>query len=374
MCTNVVIYGITTEGYSLACMMSLKGANVHIIDESTSSAIHIKTEIAKIYPTISSLREDEPLLSMTPIDIAISNSNYVFFAPLIRKTWHETKNEVRSKFKDAIESITKKSSIIYCLPTGFGGNDENISIIEHVTGLEIEKSLSYFYYPLSNAHKSQYIGSFNKKKDILLSNLLSISQKNFVQIQSAEQYHTIYIMSKFSKICSILEICKLIKDEKLKTDPSYLEYRDIYLDDMIYELYDLRSLGSSFENTPTLMYLINGSMKSISNYVKRLIDRIKFVLKKNDLKSSKTKITISWRINATEMRGDKFEMLYNIISKLRDHVVDVEAYTKQNIDLFHDDKTIIVIACSKHDYNEIIKRKKDNEIIIIKANPLCEIS
>jgi len=39
---KVVIYGLSTEGYALACQMALKGADVHIIDESTPSAISLK--------------------------------------------------------------------------------------------------------------------------------------------------------------------------------------------------------------------------------------------------------------------------------------------------------------------------------------------
>ena len=369
---NVVIYGITTESYSLACTMS-KNASVYIIDESNLMAIFITSEIASSYPTISSLLEDEPLLSMIPLDTAISNSRYVFFAPLIRKIESETTNEVRSKFKGVVGHMAEKSSMICCLPTGIGGNDENISILEHVTGFEVGKSISYFYYPLSSVHKPQFIGSFNKRNDNILSELLNVDQQNFVHIQAAEHYHVVYIISKFSKVCSILEVCKLIKDEKIKHDSSYLEYSDIYLDDIIYELYDLYSIKLSLDTTPAFMYLINGSIKSITNYVKRLIDVIKLILKKNDLKSSKTKIALSWKLDYTEIRGDKLEMLSNVVSKLRDYVVDVESYTKQNVNVYHTDKTLIVIACSKPDYDYIIKEKKDNHVIIIKANPLCEV-
>ena len=67
-------------------------------------------------------------------------------------------------------------------------------------------------------------------------------------------------------------------------------YEEIYLDNMLSGLFDLKSLGSSFEGTTSLMYLINGSVKGIDGYIKRLIDRIRMTLKKNDLKASKTKI------------------------------------------------------------------------------------
>ena len=44
MATKVVIYGLSTEGYSLACQIALNGGDVQIIDESTPSAISIKEE------------------------------------------------------------------------------------------------------------------------------------------------------------------------------------------------------------------------------------------------------------------------------------------------------------------------------------------
>jgi UDP-N-acetylmuramoylalanine-D-glutamate ligase len=88
---KVVVYGLSTEGYAMACQMAIKGADVSIIDESAPSAISLKSEIAKTYPNVSSLKEDEPLLSMEPIDIATSKAKYLFFAPRIRKTGQDIK-------------------------------------------------------------------------------------------------------------------------------------------------------------------------------------------------------------------------------------------------------------------------------------------
>ncbi len=105
--TKVVVYGLSTEGYSLASQMAIKGADVYIIDESTPSAISLKAEIAKTYPNVSSLKEDEPLLAMEPIDVAISKAQYLFFTPRIRKTGQDIKTEIHSKFKDAITPLKK---------------------------------------------------------------------------------------------------------------------------------------------------------------------------------------------------------------------------------------------------------------------------
>jgi len=373
--SKVVVYGLSTEGYAIASQMAMKGADVFIIDESNPSAISLKAEIAKIYPNVSSLKEDEPLLAMEPIDVAISKAQYLFFTPRIRKTGQDIKTEIHSKFKDATNSLQKNSSVIYTLPTGFGGNNENISLLEHVTGLEIGKQISYFYYPLEDLEKQpKIIGSFNGKEDPKLAELLLTGkkEKKFVAISSSEHFHAINVLSRFSSLCSILEVCKYAQDDLTKKDLSSDDLQEIYLDDMVTGLYDLKSLGSSFEGANTLMYLINGSVKGIDGYIKRLIDEIRATLKKNDLKASRTKIAISWTLDQHAMRGDKIEMLQNLTSRLRDYIGDVEAYEDPHLDLFHSDKTTIIVACSRSDFENIEKNKKDSNLIIVKANPLCE--
>lgn len=373
---KVVVYGLSTEGYAIACQMAIKGADVYIIDESTPSAISLKAEIAKTYPNVSSLKEDEPLLAMEPIDIAISKAQYLFFTPRIRKTGQDIKTEIHSKFKDATASLKKNSSVIYTLPTGFGGNNENISLLEHVTGLEVGKQISYFYYPLEDLNQQpKFIGSFNGKEDSVLADLLTTGkkEKKFVAISSSEHFHAINVLSRFSSLSSILEVCRYVQDDITKNDLSSDDFQEIFLDNMIGGLFDLKSLGSSFESANTLMYLINGSVKGIDGYIKKLIDEIRSTLKKNDLKASRTKIALSWTLDQHEMRGDKIEMLQNLTSRLRDYIGDVEAYEHPNSDLFHSDKTTIIVACSKTDFENIEKNKQDTNIIVIKANPLCEI-
>ncbi|MGY5141478.1 MAG: hypothetical protein ACW9WZ_00315 [Nitrosopumilus sp.] len=374
--SKIVVYGLSTEGYGIASQLAIKGADVYIIDESTPSAISLKAEIAKTYPNVSSLKEDEPLLAMEPIEVAISKADYLFFTPRIRKTGQDIKTEIHSKFKDAVAPMKKNSSVVFTLPTGFGGNNENISLLEHVTGLTVGKQISYFYYPLSDiSEQPKIIGSFNAKEDSVLSELLSTGkkEKKFSAISSSEHFHAINVLSRFSSLCSVLEVCKYAQDEITKKDLSTDDFQQTYLDNMIENLLDLKTLGTSFEGANTLMYLINGSVKGIDGYIKRLIDEIRSTLKKNDLKASRTKIAISWTIDQHSMRGDKIEMLQTLTSKLRDYIGDVEAYEDPNFDLFHSDKKTIVIACSQKDFETIEKSKQNSELIIVKANPLCEI-
>ena len=375
MVAKVVVFGLSTEGYNIACKMALNGADVQIIDESTPSAISIKKDIAKTYPTVQAIKDDEPLLSMTPIDVAISKAQFLFFVPILRKTGQDSKIEITSKFKEAVANLKKGSSLVYCLGTGFGGNSENMSLLEHVTGNKVGKNISYYYYPLSpNNELPDYVGANSIKSDEKLQSLLSNEEKlEFIGIPSSEYFHAINILKQFSVLTSILEICKFAKDKVSKSDLTTNELGEIFLDNMINGLFDLRSLSLSFEGANTLMYIINGSVKGIDSYIKRLIDEIRLVLKKNDLKASRTKILLLWTLDQHQMKGDKIEILQTLITKLQDYIGDVESL-ESPFDFFENEKTTIVVACSKSDYEYVQKNNKDNELIVIKANPLCELS
>ena len=375
MVAKVVVFGLSTEGYNIACKMALNGADVQIIDESTPSAISIKKDIAKTYPTVQAIKDDEPLLSMTPIDVAISKAQFLFFVPILRKTGQDSKIEITSKFKEAVANLKKGSSLVYCLGTGFGGNSENMSLLEHVTGNRVGKNISYYYYPLSpNNELPDYVGANSIKSDEKLQSLLSNEEKlEFIGIPSSEYFHAINILKQFSVLTSILEICKFAKDKVSKSDLTTNELGEIFLDNMINGLFDLRSLSLSFEGANTLMYIINGSVKGIDSYIKRLIDEIRLVLKKNDLKASRTKILLLWTLDQHQMKGDKIEILQTLITKLQDYIGDVESI-ESPFDFFENEKTTIVVACSKSDYEYVQKNNKDNELIVIKANPLCELS
>ena len=374
MATKVVIYGLSTEGYSLACQIALNGGDVQIIDESTPSAISIKEDIANSYPTVQALKDDEPLLAMTSIDAAISKAQVLIFAPKIRKTGQDIKIEINSKFKDAVSNIKKNCMVVYGLGTGFGGNSENMSLLEHVTGLKVGKNVSYFYYPLSKENISKsFIGSSDGKENESLKKLFSFNKNlNFLTLTSSEYFHAIDILKQFSNQTSILEVCKFAKDSATKSDLNSEKLGEIFLDDIIDGLFDLRSLNSSFEGASSLMYLINGSMKGIDGYIKRLIDETRLILKKNELKASRTKILLLWTLDQHEMKGEKIEKLQELELKLKDYIGDVESIS-QPADIFQNDKTTIVVVCSKSDLEYILKNNKDDEIIILKANPLCQL-
>jgi hypothetical protein len=379
--SSVAVYGLSTEGYRIASSIAIKGSKVSLIDESVRMAISLKPDIARTYPNVSSLVEDEPLLDLEPVDIAISNASYVYFAPKIRKVGPDVKGDVTTKFKDAIKALKRSASVVYMLPTGVGGNNENIALIEHITGMTVYKDISYYYLPMSSiagTGSETLIGSVKSKQDNNLSKMLddpdTRRKLKFMDINSAELAHVIKTLSHYSGMASILEICKKATDNSnIGSDLMRGSFADLYIDDVTGGLYDLRIIGSSLDGAGPLMYLVNGSIKGIEGYVKYLIDQIRSTLKKRDLKASRTKVAIAWTLDRHEMRGDKIELLSSLETKVKDYIGDVERHQGPTFELYHTDKTTIVIACSKADYEKVVSKNMANrDFIIMKANPLCE--
>ncbi len=379
--SSVAVYGLSTEGYRIASSIAVKGSKVSLIDESVRMAISLKPDIARTYPNVSSLVEDEPLLDLEPVDIAISNASYVYFAPKIRKVGPDVKGDVTTKFKDAIKALKRSASVVYMLPTGVGGNNENIALIEHMTGMTVYKDISYYYLPMSpiaGTGSETLIGSVKSKQDNNLSKMLydpdARRKLKFMDINSAELAHVIKTLSHYSGMASILEICKKATDSSnIGSELMRGSFADLYIDDVTGGLYDLRIIGSSLDGAGPLMYLVNGSIKGIEGYVKYLIDQIRSTLKKRDLKASRTKVAIAWTLDQHEMRGDKIELLSSLETKVKDYIGDVERHQGPTFDLYHTDKTTIVIACSKADYEKVVSKNMANrDFIIMKANPLCE--
>ncbi|MBE44330.1 MAG: hypothetical protein CMO16_04015 [Thaumarchaeota archaeon] len=373
---KAVVYGLSTEGYEIASKLAKNNVKVAIIDESQGSAIILRPEIAKAYPNVNALIEDEPLLGLEPLDLAVHGANYFFFTPRIRKTGLEVKGDISEKFKNAIKALNKDSSIIYNLPTGIGGNNENIILIEHVTGMKVGSDLNYYYMPVGpEKFENQPIGSFKSKTD---NNIIKFLQDpevkpRFKDLESAEFMHAIRVLSHYSYIASIFEMCKHIKDSAVREQLDQEEFRELYIDDITNGLFDLRAISSSLEGTGPLIYLVNGSIKVMENYIKYLIDQIREILKKKGLKASRTKIAIAWTIDANEMRGDKLDLLTVLELKLKDYISDVERHQGETFGVYHTDKTTITVACSKYDYETITKNDSKYDMILMKANPLCEV-
>jgi hypothetical protein len=379
---QVVVYGLSTEGYRIASAIALRGHRVSLVDESARMAIMLKPEIVKTYPDVTSLLEDEPLLDLEPVDIAIKAASYVFFSPKIRKTGQDVRADISSKLRDAVRSMSPGTSFVFTLPTGIGGNSENLALIEHLTGLVNGRDIFYYYMPITSVSQfdpsNLLVGSSSSRKEDLdmlglIFDLDPADDPNIVDIYSAELAHVIKVLERYTSLASTLEVCKQMRTSGFPSQLLKDRFGDLYIDEISDGLFDLRVAASSLSGAGPLAYLVNGTIKGIEGYIKHLIDRLRLLLKKAELKASRTRVVVAWTLDQNEMKGDKIELFSTMESRLKDYIGDVERREGSSLDIYPNEKNTIVIACSKTDFSAIVNTNRHNlDMIIMKANPVCE--
>ncbi len=373
--SKVAVYGLSTEGYKIASHISNKGIPVSIIDDSSGMAITLKPDIAKTYSSVTSFIQDETLLDFEPFDVAINNASFIFFSPRIRKSWPDARNHIVSKFQDVIKHVSKDSSIIYTVPAGFGVNNENITLIEHRTGLSVGKNIFYHYMPTSSISSSLFDAIIGTRTELnsnfasMLSGLYSDKTMKVVDIESAEYIYCIRILRHYGLMSPIFEICKFADNNFQHQNTETESFDEMYLDDLVGGLFDLNTILSSLTGISPLTLLLKGNIATVENYIKHLTEQIKIILKKYELKASKTKAIISWTFDPNEMRGDRLEIISRLESRLKDYVGDVERQDSM-FDFYSSEKKLIVVSCSKTDFQRLTKNNPNSEIIILKATPL----
>jgi hypothetical protein len=372
---KVAVYGLSTEGYKIASHISTKGIPVSIIDDSSGMAITLKPDIAKTYSNVTSFIQDETLLDFEPFDVAINSASFIFFTPRIRKSWPDAKNHIGSKFQDVIKHVNKDSSIINAVPAGFGVNNENITLIERRTGLSVGKNIFYHYMPVSSISSTLFESIIGTKSQVnsnltsLLNGLYPNNMMKIVDIESAEYIYCIRILRHYGLMSPIFEICKFA-DHNFQSQIMESESIDeIFLDDLVVGLFDLNTILSSLAGISPLTLLVKGNIATVENYLKHLTEQIKILLKRFELKASKTKAIISWTFDPNEMRGDRLEIISRLESRLKDYVGDVERHDSI-FDFYSSEKKLIVLSCSKTDFEKLNKNNPNSEIIVVKATPL----
>ena len=96
--SNIVIYGLSTEGYVIASNLAKTNVDVTLIDEKLQVATEITADTVKNYSSAKDLMENESLLGILPLDQVLSNSQIIFVTPKLRKNSEDAKTELISIF------------------------------------------------------------------------------------------------------------------------------------------------------------------------------------------------------------------------------------------------------------------------------------
>jgi hypothetical protein len=369
------MFGLTTEAYLLATRL-VDRATVAIVDETLQMALDLDSKFLMRNPDLSELMNGEPLMSFKPIENVLASSSVVFFTPKLRRPSEESLIEASAKLRELSRYLANGATLVNTLPTGPGGNAENIMVVEKQTGCKIGESMNYAYIPLRPGTADARVVSFTAShRDENPLEALGF-KANVQNIFGAELSYVSSVLTSAVKMATEIELMKKARDAKVLSPAAENEN---YFDDFALDIHELKAIQSSEEAGESITYLAGAALKSFDNYVRYVVDETREMLKELELKASRTKVIILWSLDRYEMRGDRLQMAENISQRLRDYVTDVEVVSGRRLasgsEVFDSQKHNLAIVCSKSDHDSLKASKKSHRSVglsIIHATPTMQ--
>ena len=367
---RVAMYGFTSEAYRLAADLVEK-AQVTMVDETLQMAQDVDAAFLKKNPNLGELMDAEPLLGMKPLERPLGDAQVVFFSPQLRRPSEESLTEAGTKLRDLSKYLSSGVTLVNTLPTGPGGNSENIVIVEKQTGLKIGSTLTYAYMPLRPRDPKPGIISVAGERAKSPLEALGVAS-NSQNVFSAEMEYTSMVLGTATTSAIQIELARKARESKISIQTG----KEAYVDELAKYLYDLKAIQSREEAGEAVSYLAGAAVKSLDNFVRYIVDEAREVLKEKELKASKTKISLLWTLDRREMRGDRIQMAEGIQQRLKDYVTDVEivsgSKTRGGAEALDPLKHNVVIVCSAEDHDFMKQAKKglrNVETTVLLATP-----
>jgi hypothetical protein len=367
---KVAMYGLTTEGYRLAAELVDK-AQVTIIDETLQMAMDVDQAFLKQNPNLQELMSEEPLLNLKPLGQVLGDAQVVFFTPKLRRPSDETLVEAGSKLRDLARYLAKGVTLVNALPTGPGGNSENIVLVEKQTGLRVGATMTYAYMPLRPRDSKPAVVAVAgaPEKDTFQALGYAPNSQN---VFSAELEYAETIMEATVASVTEIELARRAREARV----SLQKPSEVYIDEFAKYLYELKAIQSSDETGESVSYLAGAALKSFDNYVRYAVDETREVLKEKQLKASRTRIGLLWTLDRYEMRGERLQVADSIQQRLRDYVTDVDVVPGSKLrgggGVLDPLKHNVVIVCSKEDQEYLRQSRKNQrnvEMTVLAATP-----
>ena len=367
---KVAMYGLTSEAYMLAATL-VDRAQVTIVDETLQMAMDIDPAFMKKNPHLQEVMAEEPLPSLKPLEKVLGEAQVIFFTPKLRRPSDETLIEAGSKLRDLARYLSKGVALVNSLPTGPGGNSDNIMLAEKQTGLQVGSTLTYSYMPLRPGEAKPAVVSAagtSEKGPLQSLGFMPNSQNVF----SAELEYASTVMQTAVASVTEIELARRAREAKVTLQTS----SNVYLDEFSKYLFELKAIQASEETGESISYLAGAALKSFDNYVRYAVDETREVLKEKQLKASRTKISLLWNLDKYEMRGERLQVAESIQQRLRDYVTDVDVVSrargKGGAEVLDPLKHNVVIVCSKDDWDimrQVRKEQRSVETTVLSATP-----
>ena len=364
------MYGLTSEAYRLAADL-VDRAQVTIVDETLQMAMDIEPGFLKKNPNLQDVMSEEPLLSFKPLEQVLGDAQLIFFTPKLRRPSDETLIEAGSKLRDMAKYLSRGVTLVNSLPTGPGGNSENIMLVEKQTGLQIGSTLTYAYMPLRPKDSKPAVVSAAGLQEKGPLQALGYSP-NSQNVFSAELEYAAGVMEAAVESVTEIEMARRAREAKVALQRK----SETYIDEFSKYLFELKAIQASEETGESISYLAGATLKSFENYVRYVVDETREVLKEKQLKASRTKISLLWSLDRYEMRGERLQVAESIQQRLRDYVTDVDIVSGSKVragpEVIDPLKHNVVIVCSKEDQDSFKAMKKglgNAEATLISATP-----
>jgi len=367
---KVAMYGLTSEGYRLSVDLAEK-AQVTIVDELLQMAMDVDAAFLKKNPSLGELMSGEPLLRVKPLERVLGDAQVVFFTPRLRRPAEESLTEAGTKLRDLSKYLSSGVTLVNTLPTGPGGNSENVVTVEKQTGLKIGSTLTYAYMPLRPRDPKPGIVAVAGEREKSPLEALGIAS-NSQNVFSAEIEYASTVLGIATASVIQIELARKARESRVSIQSG----REIYLDELAKYIYELKAIQAREEAGESVSYLAGATLKSLENFVRYIVDETRDVLKEKELKASRTKITLLWTLDHYEMRADRIQMAEGIKLRLKDYVTDVEivagSKTRGGAETLDPLKHNVIIVCSAEDYDYLKQAKKglrNVETTVLLATP-----
>jgi UDP-N-acetyl-D-mannosaminuronate dehydrogenase len=369
---KVAVYGLTSEGYSVAARLVEK-ASVTLVDETLQMAMELEPAMVRGHKTVHELVDDEMLMGLKPVSQVLSEAGVILFTPKLRKVGDESVIEANAKLREVAKYASSGSTVVNALPTGVGGNADNVAMLEKQTGLKAGERINYAYLPMGPLQSPgseaavAVLGSKAASKEFTPLEDLGL-RVTYGGIPGLELEYISRVLALCTSMAAEVELMRKARELKL---PRGAE-PERYVDQLASLIYDLTTIQSSEDVGEPITYLAGAAVKSIENYGRYVVEETRDLLRELQLKASRTRVLVAWSADKYEMRADRLATAQSLTEKLRDYVTDVRQVDSRSRpdDIIDGYKHTVAIVCTATDFEWFKGLKKSfrsSEITILKA-------
>lgn len=373
---KVAVYGLTSEGYSLAARLVDRAA-VTIVDETLQMAMDLEPGIVKTHKTVQELVGDEMLLGLKPVSQVLSEAGIVVFSPKLRKVGDESIIEAGAKLRDVAKYASSGCTLVNLLPTGVGGNSDNIALMEKQTGLKLGERLNYAYSPAGPFRTGDSVTVAVATSRAASKEFVSLEELGFKATYGEVASAELEYVSRVIALCTSMAAEVELMQKSRELGAALGNGSEGYVDRLAALTYDLTAIQSSEDVGEPITYLAGAAVKSLENYERYIVEETREVLRDLQLKASRTRVLVAWSADRYEMRADRLSTAQSLTEKLRDYVTDVRQVDGRSPpdDLVDSYKHSVAIVCTPEDYEwmkGVKKSYRSSEVTILRATTAME--